>query len=66
MTEPNLCIGCGAAISSSQFGCRACWFRLPPDLRRRVWANYRKPIRERIAGLPELYAEALAVWSAAS
>lgn len=57
------CPNCGKAINRSQFGCSSCWFKLPPELRRRVWANYRKPLRERIAGLPELYAEALVVWN---
>lgn len=61
---PNECPGCGRGISRNQFGCRSCWFKLPPELRRRVWANYRRPIRERINGLPELYSEAMTVWSA--
>lgn len=56
------CPGCGKGISKSQFGCSSCWYKLPPELRRRVWANYRKPFIERVMGLPDLYAEALVIW----
>jgi hypothetical protein len=60
--DPDRCPGCDGPITRSQFGCRRCWFQLPAELRRRVWANFRRPLFERISGLPELYAEALLIW----
>jgi predicted amidophosphoribosyltransferase len=63
--DKSECPNCGKQIDKSQFGCSRCWFQLPNDLRRRVWANYRKPYGERLRGLPALYAEAMEVWGGA-
>jgi hypothetical protein len=35
--------GCGNdRIASNRFACRACWYRLPAQLRAAVWEGYRQ------------------------
>lgn len=33
--------GCNTEVPPKMWGCRGHWFRLPLDLRQRVWAAYR-------------------------
>jgi hypothetical protein len=33
--------GCGRQVRPAMWGCTPHWFRLPPDLRRRIWETYR-------------------------
>lgn len=33
--------GCEKQVPPAMWGCRTHWFRLPPELRRRIWASYR-------------------------
>ncbi len=42
--------GCDRQVPPAMWGCKTHWFRLPADLRRRVWATY-KPGQE-ISGRP--------------
>ena len=34
--------GCGRQVPYHHFACRNCWYRLPPDLRRPISANYQR------------------------
>ena len=34
--------GCGRQVPYHHFSCRNCWYRLPPDLRRPISANYQR------------------------
>lgn len=33
--------GCGKPVPPAMWGCKAHWFRLPKNLRDRIWATYR-------------------------
>lgn len=33
--------GCGVEVDAKLWGCRDHWFKLPPDIRRRIMAHYR-------------------------
>lgn len=33
--------GCTTQVPPAMWGCKAHWFRLPPDLRSRIWTAYR-------------------------
>lgn len=33
--------GCGTKVPPAMWGCKSHWFRLPKDLRNRIWATYR-------------------------
>lgn len=33
--------GCNVEVPPKMWGCRVHWFRIPADLRNRIWATYR-------------------------
>lgn len=33
--------GCGAQVPQHLYACRVDWYRLPPEIRNRIWAAYR-------------------------
>lgn len=33
--------GCGKSVAPAFWGCRPCWYRLPVELRNRIWVTYR-------------------------
>lgn len=46
---------CGRSVPPNQLACRACWYRLPVELRSAIWKAWRdSPVKHR-----ELVAEAI-------
>lgn len=43
MAEKHTCHwpGCGRIVEPRLWGCGSHWYRLPADLRRRIWRTYR-------------------------
>lgn len=41
MTHKCHCIGCTTIVLPEMFMCKMHWFKLPPDMRRAIWREYR-------------------------
>ncbi|MPZ66775.1 MAG: hypothetical protein GEU83_15125 [Pseudonocardiaceae bacterium] len=48
--------GCGRQVARHHFACRACWYRLPSDLRRPISATYRRDAGAHPAAMAEAVA----------
>ena len=33
--------GCGKPCAPAFWGCRSCWFKLPDNIRKKIWRTYR-------------------------
>lgn len=42
-TRPHICHwpGCNKQVPPAMWGCKYHWFKLPANLRRKIWATYR-------------------------
>lgn len=45
--------GCGRPVARQHLACRACWYRLPADLRRPISATYRRDFGAHLAAMSD-------------